>query len=924
MAIDYQEGRSQLRVPPSNLDAEESVLGAAMISADAVNLVMDHLEPGDFYKPAHQLIFEAIVELFDANQPVDAITVSDALSRREQLDRMGGIAYLTGLIDTVPTSSNADYYAQIVEENSQRRQLLAASSAIGGLAFEDADISEVMDQAEQAIFKVAEKGMGDGLVAVRPLINKTLEQIEELGSRGSEITGIPTGFKDLDRKLAGLHPANLVVIAARPSMGKCLAGDTLIVDPKTGVRHTIAQLVADPDRQASNHLLTLNVDDYRLAQASAVDFISNGVKETFEVQTRLGRAVTATANHPFLTIDGWKPLDELEVGDAIATPRVVDAFGVDELPDAEVALLGYLIGDGSLTESTPKFSTADSRILEEFTEWADQLDLDVTVSGEDRSAPSYRLVDRRGPSHRDLGNSVGVSPATVSLALGAGSHRLAPNTVSRVRQAAEQLGYRFAGAAPKNRFTARLEEFGLAGTSSHTKFVPEAVFRLPKRQVALFLSRLYATDGSAWVHDNIYRVEYVTVSEQLARDVQHLLLRFGIHSKLRRRMVRYGDSRRQAFELGIQDPEGVNRFADEIGIFSKEDQLAAVRALADSRSVARSEASLLPLEVWQLVLAEKGTRSWADLSEATGRPRNHNWHVNQRRLSRRLLAELADALASPRLASLAESDVVWDTVTAIDARGSQEVFDLTVPIHHNFVANDVIVHNSTLATNIALNVARAGNPVAIFTLEMSRDEVVQRLLCSLGRVDSQKLRTGQLGEGQWQKVATAAGQLFEAPIYVDDSASLTVTEIRAKCRRLKRQHGLGLVVVDYIQLMTGGNRRTENRQQEIAEISRNLKNLARELHVPIIAVSQLNRALEQRQDKRPLLGDLRESGAIEQDSDVVMFIYRDEYYHPENPENKGVAEVNIAKHRAGATGRVDMTFLGEFTLFSDLGRDVAV
>ncbi len=924
MAIDYQEGRSQLRVPPSNLDAEESVLGAALISADAVNTVMDHLEPGDFYKPAHQLIFEAIGELFDANQPVDAITVSDALARREQLDRMGGIAYLTGLIDKVPTSSNADYYATIVEENSQRRQLLHASSTIGGLAYEDADIAEVMDQAEQAIFKVAEKGMGEGLVPVRPLINNTLEQIEELGTRGSEITGIPTGFKDLDRKLAGLHPANLVVIAARPSMGKCLAGDTLIVDPKTGARHTISELVVEPERQATSHLLSLDVEAFELAQANAVDFVSNGVKETFELQTRLGRSITATANHPFLTIDGWRPLEELKVGDAVATPRRVDAFGVDELPDAEVAMLGYLIGDGSLTESTPKFSTADQRILEEFTNWADQLDLDVTVSGADRSAPSYRLVDRRGPTQLDIAESAGVSRATVILALGPQSHRLAANTVASVREAADELGYRFAGAAPKNRFTARLEELGLAGTTSHTKFVPEPIFRLTKRQVALFLSRLYATDGSAWVHGNIYRIEYATVSEQLARDVQHLLLRFGILAKLRRRSIRYGDSSRPAFDVAIQDPESVARFSTEIGIFSKEEQLAAVRALAHSRTVDRSGASLLPMEVWGLVLAEKGSRSWAEISELTGRPRNHNWHVKRRRLSRLLLGELAEALASIRLASLADSQVVWDTITSVDARGPQEVYDLTVPVHHNFVANDVIVHNSTLATNIALNVARAGSTVAIFTLEMSRDEVVQRLLCSLGRVDSQKLRTGQLGEGQWQKIATAAGQLFEAPLYVDDSAALTVTEIRAKCRRLKRQQGLGLVVVDYIQLMTGGNRRTENRQQEIAEISRNLKNLARELHVPIIAVSQLNRALEQRQDKRPMLGDLRESGAIEQDSDVVMFIYRDEYYHPENPENRGVAEVNIAKHRAGATGRVDMTFLGEFTLFSDLGRDVAV
>jgi replicative DNA helicase len=162
--------------------------------------------------------------------------------------------------------------------------------------------------------------------------------------------------------------------------------------------------------------------------------------------------------------------------------------------------------------------------------------------------------------------------------------------------------------------------------------------------------------------------------------------------------------------------------------------------------------------------------------------------------------------------------------------------------------------------------------------------------------------------------------MYPAPVYVDDSASVTVTDIRAKSRRLKRQHGLSLIVVDYLQLMQGRNR--ENRQQEIAEISRNLKNLARELDVPIIAASQLNRGLEAREDKRPRLGDLRESGAIEQDADIVLFIYRHEYYYPDDPESKGLAEIIVSKHRAGATGKVDMTFLPRYTLFADVGRDV--
>ena len=230
------------------------------------------------------------------------------------------------------------------------------------------------------------------------------------------------------------------------------------------------------------------------------------------------------------------------------------------------------------------------------------------------------------------------------------------------------------------------------------------------------------------------------------------------------------------------------------------------------------------------------------------------------------------------------------------------------------VAGRPSMGKSALALNIAENVADHGGAVALFTLEMSREEVVQRLLSSMASVDSHRLRTGQLGPELWQKVVRETSKLYQMPFYVDDSPDLTVTAIRAKCRRMTRKHGLALVVVDYLQLMHASGR-SDNRQQEIADISRSLKNLARELHVPIIAVSQLNRQLEQRENKRPRLGDLRESGAIEQDADIVMFIYRDEYYNPDNTDSRGVAEVSIAKHRAGATGNVMMTFAAEFTRF---------
>jgi replicative DNA helicase len=428
-------------VPPHNLEAEESVLGAVMLSAEAANIALEKLHAEDFYRPSHQLVFEAITTLFDGNQPIDAITVSDALRRTGDLERAGGVAGLTRLLDSVPTTSNVEYYADIVSETSARRRLIHAGGEVGTLAMQtERPIHEVLDGAEQAVFAVAERRVGDGLAAVGPMLQSTLERIEEMGTRGEDVTGLATGFRDLDRMLAGLQPANLVVIAARPSMGK-----------------------------------------------------------------------------------------------------------------------------------------------------------------------------------------------------------------------------------------------------------------------------------------------------------------------------------------------------------------------------------------------------------------------------------------------------------------------------------------SALALNIAENAAEEGHPVAVFTLEMSREEVVQRLLSSMAGVDSHRIRTGQLSPELWQRLVRVTSKLYRMPFYVDDSPDLTVTAIRAKCRRMMRKHGLELVVVDYLQLMQAATR-VDNRQQEIADISRSLKNLARELHVPVIAVSQLNRALEQRENKRPRLGDLRESGAIEQDADIVAFIYRDDYYNP-GSDQPGVAEVNIAKHRAGATGNVMMNFAAEFTRF---------
>lgn len=227
-------------------------------------------------------------------------------------------------------------------------------------------------------------------------------------------------------------------------------------------------------------------------------------------------------------------------------------------------------------------------------------------------------------------------------------------------------------------------------------------------------------------------------------------------------------------------------------------------------------------------------------------------------------------------------------------------------------------------TAFALNIAqyaaiRDNSSVAVFSLEMSKEQLVQRMLCSEASIDMLKLRTGNLEDDDWVRLARSAGPLASSKIYIDDTPGITVTEMRSKCRRLKIEHGLDLIIIDYLQLMQGSRSRSENRQQEVSDISRSLKALAKEMDAPVISLSQLSRAPEARADHRPMLSDLRESGSIEQDADIVMFLYRDEYYNKET-DKKNIAEVIISKQRNGPTGTVELAFIGKYTKFTGLDR----
>jgi replicative DNA helicase len=262
-----------------------------------------------------------------------------------------------------------------------------------------------------------------------------------------------------------------------------------------------------------------------------------------------------------------------------------------------------------------------------------------------------------------------------------------------------------------------------------------------------------------------------------------------------------------------------------------------------------------------------------------------------------------------------------ELVTGVPS-GFKELDQMTA----GFQPSDLIIvagRPSMGKTALCLNVAQYAaiekrTPVAVFSLEMSKEQLVIRLLCSEAHVEGTKLRTGFLSEGDWPRLTIAAGNLSEAPIFIDDTAALSVLELRAKARRLKADQGLGMVIIDYLQLMKG-RARVESRQQEISEISRSLKAVAKELNIPVIAVSQLSRRTEERTGMRPQLSDLRESGAIEQDADLILFLYRDEVYNrAEDNPNRGKAEVIIGKQRNGPTGKIELAFLSKFTTFKDL------
>jgi replicative DNA helicase len=952
------------RVPPHSIEAEMAVLGSMLLSSDAVADVVKivgkpQVELGFFYHPAHRVIFEAICDLWDGRQPVDIVTVVQKLHDRGQLEEAGGRVYVANLMNCVATAANVNHYLEIAREKFCLRRLITVCTDVVQRSFEQQeDVNALLDQTEQGIFDLNSDRDSAAAKGMKELTKQTMEVVTDLIQRKGALTGLPTGFKDLDRLTSGLQRQEMFIIAARPSMGKCLSADSEIVLSNGSVA-TIENVCA----RRNARLLSLN-EDLRFSMTVPSAYVDDGIKPVFRVTTRLGRQVESTLPHPFLTLDGWRRLEHLRVGDKIAVPRIVPVFGNQAMRECEIKLLAYLIGDGSLTGVTARFTNSNQRLLSEFEEAVADFGgirattntsrgtraptVRVASDGEEIQAERKSFGNRlkgalaaRGVSARRVAHSLGVSPASVTQWT-QGQCAPKPETFSRLGALLEvepqSLSPRGAAAPSKNAqnaLTRWLNELGIFGKDAHAKFIPTPIFTLPRAQLALFLNRLFATDGWATrLKSGQPQLGYCTVSERLARQLQHLLLRFGVIAALRQKRVRYQGGVRVAWQLDITEQQSIQAFISSIGIFGKENALDRVSESLTKRTQ-KANRDLIPVGVWGRIAAAKGNESWSSFAKRAGIRGHTNIHVGKRALSRQRLAQLAEAADDEELRHLADSEVYWDEIISIEPSGLKQVYDLTIPQSHNFVANDICVHNTALAMNIAEHVAmdyewtdtegkaRRGAPVGVFSLEMSAQQLVMRLLCARARVNLRKLRDGFASKQEAAELASVAGQLFNAPIFVDDTAALDIFQLRTRARRMKQQYGIELFVIDYLQLLRSENRKAENRQQEVAYISAGIKALAKELNVPVIVLSQLNRMPDQREGGKPRLSDLRESGALEQDADVVALLVRDDKYVEDDKkeQERGKATLRIEKQRNGPTGNVKLTFQDEITRFVDRAPD---
>ncbi|MCZ4517362.1 replicative DNA helicase [Rhodococcus ruber] len=816
------------RQPPQDMAAEQSVLGGMLLSKDAIADVLEVLRPGDFYRPAHQNVYDAILDLYSRGEPADPVTVSAELDRRGELKRIGGPPYLITLTQTTPTAANAGYYAEIVAEKSILRRLVQAGTRIVQFGYAGADgqdVAEVVDRAQAEVYEVTERRTSEDFLPLEELLQPTMDEIDSIASRGGISLGVPTGFAELDEITNGLHPGQMIIVAARPGVGKALALDTPLPTPDGW---TTMGEVAVGDHLIDAHGMPTRV-------LAATDVMLD--RPCYEVEFSDGTVIVADAEHQWLTetrasrksaqaaavnynrTRNQKTFAAVrtteEIADSVRCPTkdarinhsVTNTEAV-QLPERELLVppytMGAWLGDG--TSACAQITSADPEIIARI----EGEGLHVVAS--EKAALRYSI--------KLLTEVVEVKDCVDCGKVTTGLHRCQTcrSSIGTVQ--------------------ARLRTIGVLGN----KHVPTDYLRGSESQRRALLAGLLDTDGTVTAGGS---VQFAVTSERLVLGVRELIVSLGYRVQMSTKRIRCrSEASSTAFTL---------TFATDDVVFG----LHRKQILHKERRAAGST-------------KRSGSRFIVDVRRVDSVP-----------------------------------------VRCVEVDNAE----------HLYLASESMIptHNSTLSMDFMRSCSiKHGMPSVIFSLEMSRTEIVMRLLSAEAKIKLGDMRSGKMTDDDWTKLARRMSEISEAPLFVDDSPNLTMMEIRAKARRLKQRNGLKLIVVDYLQLMSSG-KKVESRQQEVSDFSRQLKLLAKELECPVVAVCQLNRGPEQRTDKKPMVSDLRESGSLEQDADMVILLHRPDAIERDDPRG-GEADLILGKHRNGPTATITVAHQLHLSRFVDMAR----
>lgn len=841
------------RQPPHDAAAEQAVLGGMLLSKDAIADVLERLRPGDFYRPAHQNVYDAVLDLYGRGEPADAVTVAAELDRRGLLRRIGGAPYLHTLISTVPTAANAGFYAGIVAEKALLRRLVEAGTRVvqyGYAGADGADVADVVDRAQAEVYDVVDRRSSEDFAVLESLLQPTMDEIDAIASQGGIARGVPTGFTELDELTNGLHSGQMVVIAARPGMGKALALDTPLPTPDGWT--TMGEVEVGDE--------LIGADGRPTRVVAATDVMVG--RPCYEVEFSDGTVIVADALHQWLT-DTRASRRSARVAAAVRTTEQIAATlrcptadrrlnhsvanaAPLQAPTRELLVPPYTLGAwlGGGTSAAAQITTADPELV-----------MRIEAEGvEAHPSPSaqYRYQLR-------LPEPAAITPRQCQVC----GEEFIPQT-SQVRTCGRSCGgrVRFASepvpapTCPRCGGTScgmrlcqrcrnevgtlhgRLRTIGVLGD----KHIPIEYLRASESQRRALLAGLLDTDGTVAVGGG---VQFSVTNKRLAADVAELVVSLGYRCRTTTKHVngRSADSS-VAYTLNFSTDDDVFGLARK-AILHKERRGASTTVRSDSRFI-------------------------------------------------------------------------------VDVRPVRSVPVRCVEVSndsHMYLAGRSMVptHNSTLGLDFMRSCSiKHQLPSVIFSLEMSKSEIVMRLLSAEAKIKLADMRSGRMSDDDWTRLARRMSEISEAPLYIDDSPNLTMMEIRAKARRLHQKAGLRLIVIDYLQLMTSG-KKVESRQQEVSEFSRNMKLLAKELEVPVIAMSQLNRGPEQRTDKKPMLSDLRESGAIEQDADMVILLHRPDAFERDDPRG-GEADLIVAKHRNGPTKTITVAHQLHLSRFANMAH----